>query len=67
MIKVESIKDGATVRMKVSDYRKRKADAYAAGTSGHPYGFEFTFEKEYWLKGELDNARLKSEISEGLR
>lgn len=67
MIKVESITGGPVVKMKVADYRSRKAAAYHAGEMGHEYEFEFLFEREYWLKGEADNNRIREEIARGER
>ena len=67
MIKCESIGGGDLVKLKDADYKRRKAEAYSAGSTNHPYKFEFLFEREYWLKGLADNERIHSEIERGER
>jgi len=67
MIKVINLIKGGEDKVKAADVRKRKSAAYCAGTLNHPYEIEYEFERESWLKGKSDDARLREEIRDGLR
>ena len=67
MIKCELVGGGDLVKLKAADYKRRKAEACSAGSTNHPYKFEFLFERECWLKGLADNERIHSEIERGER
>ena len=67
MIRVIDLKTNKEFRMKMSDYRERRATAYHAGSMGHPITCAYSFEEEAWRKGAEEGARIRQEIKEGLR
>jgi len=58
---------GKTKGLKVSEFKKRKAEAYACGCRSKPYPIEFLFEQEYYSKGQADDHRLREEQKAGMR
>jgi hypothetical protein len=63
---------GEDIKLPVGEYRRRRAQAYKAGTmSQHgqpqPIYFEFSFEVEEWRRGKQADLRLRAEIADGLR
>ena len=61
--------NGTIERMRVSDFRERKAAAYAAGTmkANPKVEFVYKFEQEMYQKGVDDDTRLHKEIIDGMR
>ena len=54
-------------KLLISDYRMRRASAFAQGTCGITQEFEFLFELEAYQLGVEQTQRLRSEIQLGLR
>ena len=59
--------DGKEVKLRVGDIRSITATAFAKGTMGEEMQFAYQFQKDAWLRGEREDARLREEIKGGLR
>ena len=59
--------DGAKRKLSVSEFKQKKANAYALGALHGTFAPTFVFEDEFYKKGEADDFRLRHEIQSGQR